>query len=298
MAAVWTLSKIQQKVRQVTGRFTPAELSNEELRTRINQYYTLTFPAEVKLEQKHVYYQFTTSANQAYYDQPETTYTNFEPPATANNLSMLWYQDPAYFFEANPLQYTFLTPWTGNGSTLSFNTTVTGFPIYPGTVTITDNVELFEDTNQNWTTSNVVITGSLGGSVVLNYSTGVINVTFNTAPPNGQNIYLNYVVFAAARPQAILMYNNQFQVWPVPDQAYIIKMGAYSVVNELIEATDTPQLNEWGPCIAYGSARDILADYGEIDGYAEITQLYKEQVAYVLKRTNQDLLNVRAAPTF
>lgn len=298
MAATWTLARIQQKVRQVTGRFTPAEMSNDELRTRINQYYTLTFPAEVKLEAKHVYYQFTTEANQAYYDQPQTTYTNFEPPATANNLSMLWYQDPAYFFEANPLQYTFLTQWTGDGTTTNFTTTVTGFPIYPGTTTITDNVELFEDDNQDWTTSNVTITGSLGGTMVLNYSQGSVNVTFFSAPEDGQNIYLNYVVFAPNRPQAILMYNNQFQLWPVPDQAYIIKMRAYSVVDELVEATDMPQLNEWGPCIAYGAARDILADYGELDGYAEITALYKEQVAYVLKRTNQDLLNIRAAPSF
>lgn len=298
MAAEWTLSRIQQKVRQVTGRFTPSEISNEELRLRINQYYTLEFPAEVKLEQKQVYYEFTTSAYQAYYDQPLTTYTNFQPPATASNLNMLWYQNPVAFFETNPLQYTFLTQWTGDGSTTSFSTTVTGFPIFPGTTTITDNVELFEDTNQDWTTSNVTITGSEGGTMIINYSTGVISVGFTTAPADGQNIYLNYVVFSPSRPQAILMYNNQFQLWPVPDQAYIIKMLAYSVVAELVNATDTPQLNEWGPCIAYGTARAILADYGELDGYSEITLLYKEQVAYVLKRTNQSLLNIRATPNF
>ena len=158
MAATWTLSQIQTKVRQLIGRFSSAEISNAELITRINQYYTLTFPAEVKLETKHVYYQFTTSANQPYYDIPQTTYTNFEPPATCNNLLMYWFQDPAYFFQANPLQYTFLTPWTGDGTTTAFNTTITGFPIYPGTTTIYDGVELFEDTNQTYTTSNVTVT--------------------------------------------------------------------------------------------------------------------------------------------
>lgn len=298
MASTWTLSKMQNKIRLLTGRFTSAEISNEELRTRINQFYTLIFPAEVKLEQKHVYYQFTTTANQAYYDFPLTSYTNFQPPATCNNLNMLWYQDPTYFFEVNPLQYTFLTPWTGDGSTVTFNTSVTGFPIYPGTVTITDNVELFEDTNQDWTTSNVIIAGSLGGTATVNYSTGSISVTFFTAPANGQNIYFNYVVFAATRPQSILVYNNQFQLWPVPDQAYIIKMKAYSVVDELVNATDTPFLNEWGECICYGTAKSLLADYGELDGYAEMDVLYKEQLRYVLARTNQNLLNIRAAPSF
>ena len=50
--------------------------------------------------------------------------------------------------------------------------------------------------------------------------------------------------------------------------------------------------------IAYGAARDIFSDYGELDAYAETTELYKEQKNYVLTRTCQDLLNTRAAPNF
>ena len=296
--ATWILSDIRQKVRQVTGRFSSNELTNVQLDDYINKYYTLTFPSEVKLEQKHVYFTFTTSANQAFYDQPETTYTNFEPPATVNNLKLLWYQDPASFFDNNPLQYTFLTPWTGDGATVTFSTTVTGFPIYPGTLTISDTVELFQDTNEDWTKSDVTITGNQGGTATINYNTGSVSVTFATAPLNGQNITLNYVIFQAGRPVSILMYNNQFQLFPVPDQAYIIKMRAYSVVSALVNATDTPDLSEWGPMIAYGAARDIFSDYGELDAYAETTELYKEQKNYVLTRTCQDLLNTRAAPNF
>lgn len=296
--SIWSLADIRQKVRQVTGRFSSNELTNTQLDDYINKYYTLTFPSEVKLEQKHVYFEFTTSANQAFYDQPETTFTNFEPPATINNLSMFWYQDPSFFFENNPLQYTFLTPWTGDGSTVTFTTTVTGFPIYPGTLTIDDTVELFQDTNEDWQITDVTITGDQGGTATINYDTGSVSVTFATAPTNGQNIKLNYVLFQPGRPESILMYNNQFQLFPVPDQAYIIKMRAYSVVTELVNATDTPDLNEWGPMIAYGASRDIFSDFGELDAYAETTQLYKEQKNYVLTRTCQDLLNTRSTPNF
>lgn len=296
--STWTLADIRQKVRQVTGRFTENEMTTTQLDDYINKYYTLTFPAEVKLEQKHVYYSFTTSENQAFYDQPETTYTNFEPPATINNLQLLWYQNPTHFFNDNPLQYTFLTPWTGDGTTTNFTTTLTGFPIYPGTLTIYDGVELFQDTNEDWTTSNVTLTGDQGGTATINYDTGSINVTFNTAPANGETIKLNYVIFKPGRPQAILMYNNQFQLFPVPDQAYIVEMKAYSVVTELTTATQTPDLNEWGPMIAYGAARDIFSDYGELDAYGETTLLYKEQKNYVLTRTCQDLLNTRSTPNF
>jgi len=296
--STWTLTDIRQKVRRVTGRFTENEMTTAELDKRINQYYTLIFPAEVKLERKHTYYKFLTSANQAYYDQPQTAFTNFEPPATVDNLELLWYQDPVYFFEQNPLQYTFLTPWTGDGSTVNFTTTVTGFPIYPGTLTIYDEVESFQDENQDWTTSDVTITGSLNGTATVNYNDGTVDVTFNTAPANGQDIYLNYVIFQAGRPQAILVYNNQFQFFPVPDQAYIVQMPAYGVVSPLTDGSDTPELNEWGPAIAYGTARDIFADYGEIDSYGQTTSLYREQINYVLTRTCQDLLNTRAIPNF
>lgn len=287
-----------QKIRQVTGRFTERDMTNDELSDRLNQYYQLRFPAEVKLEQKRVYYEFQTLPNQATYDVPETEYTNFEHPATVNNLSLIWYQDVSKFEQENPLQYNFTKPWTGDGVTVTFSTTVTGFPIYPSTLTLTDNTETFEDTNTTWTTDDVTITGSLGGTATINYSAGTISVTFTAAPADGQLIYVNYVLFAANRPQSILYFNNQFQFFPVPDQVYLIKMQAYQVVSALDNATDSPDLDEWGPCLAYGTSLGIFADYGENDAYAETTGLHKEQISLIYTRTVEDLLNTRVMPNF
>ena len=296
--ATWTLADIREKVRKVTGRLTPSEISNNDLDTYINRFYQLTFAAELKLEKKHTYYEFLTTANQAWYSYPTETYTNIEPPATIDNLELFWYQDPSIFIDQNPYQISRSTPWTGDGVTTTFNTTVTGFPIMPDSIVITDNTEVFEDTSQTYTTSNVVLAGSLGGTATINYSTGVISVSFNTAPGNGQNIYLSYILFNAGRPTAVLWYNNQFKFYPPPDTAYRFKVKAYAVVSALVNATDTPEINQWGPCIAYGASRDIAADNGEMDLYQEITVLYKEQLAYVLRRTNQNLLNTRAQPNF
>lgn len=296
--ATWTLQQIRRKVRDVTGRFSSSEMTNEELDSRINQYYQLTFPAEVKLDAKLVDYKFITDAYQPTYDQPLSGYTNFGPPAKVNNLDLDFYQSKELFLFDNPLQYTFLTPWTGDAATVAFTTTVSKAPIYPGTLTVSDNTELFEDTNKTWTASDVTITGSAGGSLTVNYSTGAVSAAFAAAPATGQTIYLNYVGFTAGRPQAILMYDNKFRLWPVPDQQYLVKMQSYQVVTALTLATDTPQLDEWGPCIAYGTARDILSDYGEMDAYQEVTALYKEQVSYILTRTMQNMMEGRASPSF
>ena len=296
--ATWDLSSIREKTRKVTGRLTPGELSNSALDDYINRYYQYTFPAELKLEKKHTYYELVTSANVTWYDLPNDLYTNWEPPALIDSLSILWYQDPARFFENNPNQINRSTPWTGDGVSVVFTTTITQFPILPDSLIITDNIETFEDTSQTWTTANVNIAGDLGGNCVVNYSTGVITVTFATAPANGQIIYLSLTQFKAGRPEAVLMYNNQFQFFPTPDTAYRFRTNAYSVVSALINATDRPELDQWGPCIAYGAARDIAVDFGEMDLYQEVTALYKEQLAYVLKKTNQNLLNTRSAPNF
>lgn len=295
--ASWTLADIRQKVRQITGRLSSNDLSTSQVDEYINQYYQYTFPAEVKLDREFTYYEMQTSPNQQTYAYP-IGFTNFVPPATMDNLSMLWYQSPAAFERENPQQFTRLTQWTGNGVLVTFSTTVTGFPILPGTTVVTDNVEVFTDENTTWTTSTVNLNASLGGTGTVNYDTGAVSVTFNTAPANGQNIYLSYIVFQPRRPTAVLAYNEEFTFFPVPDTVYRFQVQAYKVVDPLIEATDTPDLIQWGPCIAYGAARDIHADFAEFERYQQVTALYKEQLRYVMNRTDQNLLNTRSAPMF
>ena len=295
--ATWTLSDIRNKVRQVSGRLSSSEMTNQQIDKYINQFYQFTFPADAKLNKNLVYYSFVTSPNESLYPFP-TGYTNFLPPVVVNYLQTDFYQDPALFFSRNPIQVTQLTPWTGDGTTVLFTTTVQAFPIYPGSVIISDNVETFADNTVFWTTSNINITGSEGGTAVINLSTGAISVTFNTAPPNGQNIYLTYVLFQPGRPVSMLMYDSRFQFYPPPDTAYKVVMGAYKVVDALVNATDTPALEEWGPAIAYGACRDIFADYGETDSFSDAEALYRQQLAYILRRTEQDLLSTRADPQF
>lgn len=305
--AEWPLSEIRQKVRQVAGRYSPQELTNEQLDEYINKYFQYTFPAELKLERFHLYYEFLTVANQQNYTLP-SGYVNFEPPASVDRLTTLWYQDPPSFYENNPENIGRQTIGTGDGVTTVFTGSAGNFPILPTSTVVTDDNEVFQDTNTVYTTSNVAMTGSLGGIGSINYATGDVSVTFAIAPVTGQNVRFSYIQFQAGRPVAVLLYNNQFTFFPVPDTAYRFRCKAYA--NTLVttaagtnaalfvNATDRPLLDEWGPCIAYGTARDVHADYGEMDAYGEVTALYKEQLSYVLKRTNQNLLNTRAQPNF
>lgn len=295
--ATWTKADIRRKIRQVTGRLSSNEITDIEIDDKINKFYQYTFPAEIKLERNHTYYEFLTTANQPYYTAPDD-YINFEPPAVLDLTMIDWYQDPAVFQNLNNLTINRSTPWTGDGLTVNFTTTVAQNIIYPGTLVVTDNTETFTDTNKVWTSANVPLVGSLGGVGTVNYSTGVIVIGFLGAPANGQGIELSFVNFQTGKPLAVLYYNNEFQFFNVPDTAYRFRIKAYTKLSPLTLATDRPLLDQWGPCIAYGTARDLCIDYGEMDSYAEITSLYKEQVMYCLDRTSQSLLNTRAVPSF
>ncbi|MDX1532803.1 MAG: hypothetical protein R3230_01200 [Nitrosopumilaceae archaeon] len=305
--AQWTLADIRRKVRQVTGRYSSDEIINEQLDEYINRYFQYTFPAEVKLDRFETYYDFITLANQQSYDFP-TGYINFEPLGTIDYQTIYWYQDPSRFWDMNVENVNRITLGTGDGATVSFSGTASSFPLLPGKSIITDGIETFEDTTTTYTTNTINLTGSLGGTGTLNLSTGAVSVTFNSAPASGTNIYFSYIQFQAGRPTSVLIYNNQFTFFPVPDTSYRFRCQAYAntlvttasgtTATEFTNATDRPLLDEWGPTIAYGTSRNIHADYGEMDAYAEVTALYKEQIGYILTRTCQNLLNTRATPQF
>lgn len=306
--ANWNLSEIRQQVRQVTGRLSEDQFSDAQLLKRINWFTKFKLPAELKLEKQHVFYEFLTTENQAYYAFDAANYTNIEPNATIDNLSLEWYQSPDEFYNQNPYQISRSTPWTGNGVITAFSTTVQSFPIFPGTLVITDETELFEDTNNNWSTANQVIAGSLGGSATINYDTGAISVTFNTAPANGQNISLSYTQFNPGRPISVLFYNDQFEFYPPPNTAYRFKAKAYGLnlvrsssgtsQTEFLISSDVPARETWGPMIVFGTARQIFTEYGEMDAYAEATAVYREHKADSMNETHQNLLNTRAQPQF
>jgi hypothetical protein len=75
---------------------------------------------------------------------------------------------------------------TGNGTAGPYNGALLVFPIVPGTFNPFNGVESFTDNGQG------VLTGSLGGTGTIVYSTGVYSITFNTSFVAGVNIYANY----------------------------------------------------------------------------------------------------------
>lgn len=301
--ATWSLSEIREKTRQLSGRLSAVETSNDQIDEYINKYFQYEFPAEVKLNRNYTFYEFTTDYGVSSYDF-SSSYTNFIPEATIDRLDINLYQNPDVFYDNVPENVQRFTTWTGDGSTVSFsNTYSNNVPMQAGSVVVDDTVEKFVDDG-----SNVLVSSLSGTNGSVTYTTGAVSVTFATAPTSGQGIYCSFIEETLGQPTDVLMFENKFRFYPVPDRAYRFRIKAWTLLYvkplsgankaSFTLASDRPLHDEWGPAIAMGAARRICSDFGEMDRYSELTALYKEQINLILARTYIDLESTRALPIF
>ncbi len=223
---------------------------------------------------------------------------------------------------------------TGDGGA-AYSGTLGLFPITPGDLSITDGVETLQDNGSgvlvgddggsgtiNYTTGAYSVTfnavvaggtaieatyvtniGSLGtlsgdGVGTINYLTGAYTVTFLAAPASTAVIYAKYQGYASNRPQGVLFFNNQFTLRPVPDQAYQILMQGYIKPLSLVEDSDTPLQEEWGPLIAYGASLEVFNDTGDNDNYDAYFPIFKRYENVALGRTIQQYTSEQSVPRF
>lgn len=119
----------------------------------------------------------------------------------------------------------------------------------------------------------------------INYVSGQYSVTFVTPPKSGAPINSQTVPTNPSLPQALLFYDGQFTVRPVPDQPYKIDMEVYIQPTELLSEGQTPELSEWWQLIAFNAAKKILEDRLDYDSISLLMPSLKEQERLVLRRT-------------
>lgn len=143
------------------------------------------------------------------------------------------------------------------------------------------------------------ITSPLFPSVnYINYVTGQYAVTFTTPPKSGVQIDSQTVPTNPTLPQALLFYDGQFTVRPVPDQPYKVDMEVYIQPTELLAEDQTPELSEWWQLIAFNAAKKILEDRLDYDSINLIMPSLKEQERLVLRRTIVQQTTQRAATIY
>lgn len=226
---------------------------------------------------------------------------------------------------------------TGNGGT-SYSGTLSGVPVQTGSFTVIGGIgatspETFSDDGNGvltgsqggtgtidysdgaWTlTFNATVTSGLliqatysviglgvldgDGYGTINYATGDFSATFNSAPASTLTVYDKYIAYQGNRPQGCLFFQNKFQLMPVPDQVYAIRMQGFVLPVQLVNDSDTPAQPEWGPLYAYGAALEIFSDRGDLENYNRYYAILKKYENIALSRTIQQYTPMQSVPRF
>ena len=116
MSAASDLSTIRTKVRRVTGRLDPVEMSDNDVDFYINTYLLYDFPEQMRSRILQTAYRFTTSAFQDVYPFPSEQYVLMQGPVQCDGYYLNYYQNQELFYAAWPKTFFLQTVGTGNGA--------------------------------------------------------------------------------------------------------------------------------------------------------------------------------------
>jgi hypothetical protein len=197
-------------------------------------------------------------------------------------------------------------------SALNWNVVVSALGTADPTSGIAPSYTLLDDGQGHLFAPTDTTTNPSSSRGSINYITGAINITnFVDATgtpvtiPAGNAINVQYIPYVASRPQSVVFFQDQFILYPVPDQAYTVSFESYKYpIQFTINADGTyngnlsPQLKEWWQLLAYGASDKIFADNADFENLQKFRPLLEEQMNLVLRRTIVQQTSERSATIY
>lgn len=303
-----TVARIFQKVRMMTGRKSPTQLTDAEIGFQLNSIYQYEFPMQFRTYDFREEYEFITQPNIDVYDLPPNTYQSFEPTAYVAGYPTIFVEDRSLFHQMFPdIRGDYLLD-QGDGGT-AYSGTMASTPVLKGSVLV------YGDTTFNTreaAVDNVNNPGFLYPVVnnlpaftspsigTVNYDTGAVSVTFTNAVPSGNEVRIQYRQYNANRPTTVFYWDNQLTLRPVPDKAYEIRLIAYRLPSALDTSNPnaTPFLTEWWQYLAYAIAKKIFENNKDLESANEMEGLMQEQLILMGRRQWHVLQSQRTATIY
>lgn len=359
----WDLNRLRFAIRKITGKYDTSQLpdtSEGEINISnpagiddyINDFYLYDMPEHMRTLKLRNFYTFTTVPNCGTYSVPQNVVQIYDP-IYIDNYQFSWYQSPDTFYRVWPeLNFIDRNLFTPNGITTQFQFTLSQAPVQQGTVVIglQPNIdgqapgilETFTDLDQpipldipvkQYFVNPGPLVGNQGGFGLIDYLTGLVTISYATAPPVGATSSCHYHPYVASRPRDIMFWQQQLFLRPIPNDTYLVKLMAYMLPTTVISAatnatirsslyvdpattetsfptpttveiqgfsgnsnslaTDLPQFNEWWQMIAYGSALKIFAEDGDWEEHAQLKVRFEEQKLLAQRKTLKQLASQR-----
>lgn len=312
-----TLTNIRTKVRRLTGRPSPQQITDAQIDSYINTFYLYDFPEHLRVFSNNGTFRFMTTPNVDTYDMRTMTvafgnttapavdvYYNLQPPVYIEGYQSFYSQSREQFFRTYPALGDEFNTLTGNGTPGPYTFTLPNVPFLQNSVTvgavdITNTTQTVVDNPTDYQTGtwqDILLLTPVTGSI--NYLTGVGTITFPNNIATGQEITITYTPYQPSRPQAVLFYDNIITLRPVPDKVYPVEFNAFITPTALINASDQPIMQQWWQYLAYGAAKKIFEDSQDPDGVSNILDGFKEQERLALYRSIVQQTNERTATIY
>jgi len=316
-----TLDQIRTKIRRLTKSPSAAQITDAEIDNYINTFVLYDFPAQLRL--------LTLKTTLTFYTQPyidvysgddiavnfNNMYTNVYSNVYVSGYKQEFSQNREEFFSLNPRIETQKKIDDGDGLIVNYTGILTPARTLAGRVTYPTRVlrnsisfSAINDNTLGLTMHDVpndpddgmgVFAGDVGAASWIDYRTGEYDITFNSAPGNGEPVYVNAVYYSPGRPTSILYFNNTFTFRPVPDHLYRVDLEVETRPTEMLALNQMPELSQWFQYIAYGAAKKIFEDRMDMDSVQMIMPEFKKQETLVNRRTiDQQNKEERAATIY
>lgn len=335
---VATLTDIRNKIRRITARPSPSQITDTEIDNYINTFYVYDLPEHLKLDSLKVNYQFLTTANQCIYDFDRDLYLVNMPPVYIAGYQSYMTQSRENFYRVNSMfQFKQDSVAIGNGGTGPYTGTlpttyimqgykpnppgayssgVTGNAVLPRDITwgilfsgkglgssggISPSISLIDDGQGNLFDVTDPNSDPLNRRGTIDYITGVFTLNFKSAIANNEPINAQYVAYRPSRPQSVIYFNGQFMLYPVPDQAYMVSFEAFKYPTAFLgtsPTTETPMLKEWWQLLALGAADKIFLDNADFENLSRFRPFLDEQMRLVQRRTITQYSSERTATIY
>lgn len=319
------LATIRTKVRRLTRSPSTDQLSDADIDQYINTFVIYDMPEQVRLFDLRTTLTFYTAPFIDTYSTNTTDPTNplynfknkyitIHEPCYIAGYQQFYSQSREQFYGIYPIVNSIQQIGQGDGIQTNFTGTIpfgqsTTAPL-TGPHILQNNV-LFTSVGAAGTricvndvpaaTNLGNLVGDIGAGVnTINYLTGVYDVTFATPPAAGVAVTAEVIPYQAALPQAVLYYQDQFIIRPVPDQSYRVNLEAYIVPTEFLTATPTqnPDISQWWQYIAYGASKKVFEDRMDTESIQQIMPEFKTQERLVLRKSIVQYTNERTATIY
>lgn len=316
-----TLEDIQIKVRRITRSPSESQISDDDLKTYINEATLYDLPEHLRLNTFKKELSFYTTP---YVDVYDTNTIRGDDPLCDFKNAHITSHTPIYvagtqaYLAQSRDEFYGLYPATeykkqigkGDGATTLFTGTLTYKPVVQEHVLftsidandrglyLTDIPRIDGTTGLRTTTGDLVWPDSTTSVGTINYKTGVYSFTFNAAPASGAKIYSQTHYSALGKPITVFYYDNKFTVRPVPDISYRITLETYVQPTAFDNITDEPELDQLWTYISYLAAKRIFEDRMDYESIQMIMPTLEEQENLCLRRTLVQNSNKRVATIY